>query len=301
MSTPRGPRRSRGLDVMLLVLMLGLGLTSLWGAGVFDSEIAQDVRVSNVYVDDGVDLDEQQAEKIVGNRHLVIVYVAGKLNGPAICDDLQSVADGSIVMIVDQELHSYGCALLPGRDEENFGKAYVAETTMRYGIRTLADDPLAATKAMVSNFDTLVTAGIAPQEARAITPPLSRFIIAGIALGTVVLAALTSHLRSRRLAHLQADALERRATARGRLAERDTALASAGTRILALDEKYRDTSSIPEKDLTAAKTRFLRDYARAIATYTDLNARVTDHDPDDDELEAQLDEIALLNRTLGRL
>lgn len=304
MSDPNKAKpRSRGLDIMLLVLMLGLAVTCLWGAGVFDSDIKKDIRVSNVYVEDGVDVEEQAAEEIVGNRHLVIIYLAGELGerGGEICDDVQSVAEGSIVAIVDEALDIYGCALIPGRDDENFGKAFVAESIIGSGIGALSDDPQEAAKAMVSNFDTLVAAGLAPQEARAIDPPLSRFIIAGIALVVVVLGALITHLRGRRVAHLQADSLERRAAARGRLAERDVALASAGMQILALDEKYRQTMGLSERNVSSKHARFMRGYRRAIEKYTDLNAHATDHDPDDDELQEQLEEIEQLNRTLAQL
>lgn len=304
MSAPHGPKaRSRGLDLTLFGLMLALAVACLWGAGIFDSAIEKDVRVSNVYVEDGVAVDEHAVEEVVGNRHLVIVYLDGELGerGGEVCDDVESVAEGSIVAIVDESLDMYGCALIPGRDDENLGKAYVAESVLGYGVEALERDPQEAAKVMVSNFDTLIAAGLAPQEARAIDPPFSRFIIAGIAIALVVLGALVMHLRGRRVAHLQAEALERRAAARGRLAERDTALASAGTRILELDEKYRQTKALGKKDISSQDTRFMLEYGRAITKYTELNARAIDHEPDEAELQEQLDEIEKLSRTLARL
>lgn len=304
MSTPETSKpRSRGLDITLLVLMLGLVATCLWGAGVFDSPIKEDIRVSNVYVEDGVDVDEQEAEKIVGNRHLVIIYLDGPLGerGGEVCDDVTPVAEGSIVAIVDDELDMYGCALIPGRDDENFGKAYVTESVIRYGTGALVDAPQEAAKVMAANFDRLVAAGLAPQEARAIDPPFSRYIIAGIALGVLVLGALVTHLRGRRVAHLQADALERRAAVRGRLAERDSALAAAGVRILELDERYRQVQATEKRDLSSRDARFMLQYAKAITAYTELNALATDHDPSDSELHEQLGAAELLNESLAKL
>lgn len=293
MSTPETPKRGRGLDITLLLLMLGLIATCLWGAGVFDSEIKRDVRVSNVYVEDGVEIDEQQAEKDVGNRQLVLIYLDGELGerGSEICDEVESVAAGSVVVILDDQLERYGCALIPGYDDENFGKAYVAESQIGLGVASLRDQPQESAKAMASNFDTLVAADIASQEARSIDPPFARFIIAGIALAMVVLGALLTFLRGRRVAGLQADAIERRSAARGRLAERDAALASSGTRILTLDERYRELSRIDNKRLSSRKKRYVRLYVAALQQYTELNAAATDHSPDDDELQEQLDSI----------
>lgn len=297
------PRARRGLDLTLLVVLLALLVASLWGAGIFDSPIQRDIRVSNVYVEDGVDLDEDAAEQIIGNRQLVAVLLDGPLEdrGGDICDDLSSIASGAVVVILGDDLRSYGCVLIAGADDENFGKAYVAEVQIASGLRELQGRPQEALKALVVNFDLLVNAGIAPQEARAIDPPLARFVVAGITLGAVALGALLVYLRGRRTAHLQADLLERRDATRGRLAERDSALAAAGVQILALDERYRQVSATDAAKRSAADRSFVRRYADALRAYTDLNEQATSHDPDDADLARQFAAAEELAEKLARM
>lgn len=292
----------RGLDITLLVVLIGLLAVSLWGSGLFDSEIQREIRVSNVYAEAGVDVDEAEAEQIIGNRQLVVVMLDTPLErrGGDICDDLKTVASGSIAVILGSDMRTYGCALIAGYDDENFGKAFVAESQIGRGLAELEDRPLEAMQAMAVNFDLLVNAGIAPQESRSIDPPLGRFVIAGITLGAVLIGALLVYVRGRRVAQLQAQVIQERNEARGRLAERDSALASAGVQILALDERYREVTATGYSASSSDK-KFIRRYTEALKSYTDLNAKATDHDPTDVELTRQLRAAEELNEKLSRL
>ncbi|MFV0533897.1 MAG: hypothetical protein ACK5MR_09610 [Cumulibacter sp.] len=294
---------SRKVDLALLVVLLGVAALCLWGAGTFDSKINAELRVSNLYAADGVDIDEAEAERDIGNRQLVVAMLDSPLDeqGGDICDDAKSVADGAVVVIIGSDMSTYGCALIAGYDDEELGKAFVIESRIGLGLDGLADSPQDAVKAVVVNFDQLVDAGLAPQDARSIDPPFARYILATIALSVILLGATVIFWRGRLLAKWQADAIERRARARGKLAERDSALAAAGVQILALDERYQRVVATAENKRSAADRTFMRRYADQLRTYTRLNAEATDHEPDPEELPDQIAAAEALTQKLARL
>lgn len=291
MSRPGQRARFGRSNLLLMLACLALAGAMLWGAGLFDGAIAKDVRVSNVYVEPGVPIDEEEAERIIGNRHLVVVYLDGPMDGRGsdLCDDLRGPAAGSFVAILDGDLDMYGCSLLPGADDDDFGKAYTSELVMQYGIKMVADDPIQSARVLASTFDRLVAAGLAPQEARAITPPLGRYIVAAIAGGSVVLGSLLIYARGRRLGHRLADSVESDAALAGKVARRDNALAAAGVRLLAVDERAERIAAIAGDRRSARDRRFLHLYRRLTKSYLDLNAVAVDtpitHTAVDDQLE----------------
>ncbi|GAB3307887.1 hypothetical protein EK0264_07280 [Epidermidibacterium keratini] len=302
MAAQRGGRRGLS-EIALLVVCLVLGGVALWGAGVLDSAIAREVRVSNAYVEDGVEIDEAEAEQIIGNRNLVVIYLDGELGsrGSDVCDAVSSAAAGSFVAIVDEQMRMYGCSLMPGEDEsDEFGKGYVAETTMRTGIRSVADDPIQATRVLASNFDGLVRAGIAPESAREITVPYSRYLIAGIALGTVVIGALLVYLRGRVLGHRRADQVEGDIADRGLIAQRDAALAATGVRLLELDATLQDAFATPEEDRLISERLHIGSYERMTKEYVELNAEAAGDEPSGG-IDDQLDRIEAINEEATRV
>lgn len=284
------------LGLMLTCLLLTIAM--LWGSGLFDGEIAKDVRVSNVYVEPGVNIDAAEAERIIGNRHLVAIYLDGQMDGRGrdICDDVDSVAAGSFVAVLDEDLNMYGCSLLPGADDpdEAFGKAYASEMVMQYGIKMVADDPIQSARVLASTFDRLVAAGLAPQEARAITPPLGRYIVAGIAGSTAVLGSLLLYARGRRLGDQIADSIDEDITLSGKVARRDNLLASVGVRLLAADVRVEQIMSTPERHRTAADRRFVHIYQRLTKEYVELNADVVVTSETASSLDEQLDRVERL-------
>lgn len=285
-------------ELGLMVVCLLLTLAMLWGAGLLDGEIAKDVRVSNVYVAPGVDIDEAEAERIIGNRHLVAVYLDGPMDGrgPEICDDLAGVAAGSFVAVLDQDLGMYGCSFLPGADDEDeaFGKAYASEMVMRYGLKMVADDPIQSTRVLASTFDRLVAAGLAPQEARAITPPLGRYIVAGIAGSTTLLGSFLLYLRGRRLGDQIADSIDDDISLSGKITRRDNLLASVGVRLLTVDERAEEILAAPARHRTAADRRFVHLYQRLTREYVELNADVVVTPATAASLDEQLQQVERL-------
>lgn len=302
MAAQRRQRRGRS-EIALLIVCLALGVVALWGAGVLDSAIAREVRVSNAYVEEGVEIDEAEVEQIIGNRNLVVIYLDGELGsrGADVCDAVSTAADGTFVAIVDERMQMYGCSLLPAETEsDEFGKGYVSETTMRAGIRAVADDPVQATRVMVSNYDGLARVGIAPESAREITVPYSRYLIAGIALATVVIGALLVYLRGRLLGHRRADQVESESEERGLIAQRDAALATAGVRLLELDADLQDAFATPEKDRLVNERLHIDSYERLTKEYVELNAEASGDEPAGD-IDNQLDRIEALNEEATRL
>lgn len=241
---------------------------ALWTAGIFDGPIARDVRTSSVYAAPGVDLDEPAAERIIGNRRLVAVFLEEGADLAEGCDDVQPAADGNVVMLLSpdgDEFEHYGCALFGSddeNDEEDFGKKYVAEATVANGVDQFVDDPIKALKVMAVNYDRLVKAGIVPDGARTISPSLPRYLIAAAAVAAVLVGATLAYLAARRAGRLAAAHREQRDTAadaRDALSARAAVLAR---RLIALDGRY--TRSTNDK--------FKRRYRKLAADYAELVA-----------------------------
>ena len=54
---------------------LALAGWALWSGGLFDGPVARQVRASSVYAAPGVDLDRAAAERVIGNRRLVVLML----------------------------------------------------------------------------------------------------------------------------------------------------------------------------------------------------------------------------------
>ncbi|GAB3573837.1 hypothetical protein GCM10027445_33660 [Amycolatopsis endophytica] len=221
----------RGTFGAATVVCLAFVVWALWTGGIFEGAMAREVRTSSVYAADDVELDEAAAERIIGNRRLVVIMDSPGADLSEGCDDVESAVDGNLVLLLSQEdddYDTYGCALLPGRDDENFGKAVVAEQIIKRGIGEFHDRPLDAIKVIAVNYDLLVRAGTVPDGARELSPPLPRFLIAGASVVAVVLGAVGINLAARRATRLAVrlqDQREAAGDARSKLTAGSAALA----------------------------------------------------------------------------
>jgi hypothetical protein len=254
----------RGTFGVATVACLAFVVWALWTGGIFEGAMAREVRTSSVSVADGVELDEAAAERIIGNRRLVVILESPGADLSEGCDDVESAADGSLVLLLSQEtddFDTYGCALLPNRDDENFGKAFVAEQIIKQGIGEFHDRPLDAIKVIAVNYDLLVRAGTVPDGARELSPPLPRFLISGAAVVAVVLGAIGINLGARRAARLALRLQEERVAAgdaRSRLTAGSAALAQ---QIIDLDARHANDKRYLK--IISAYVRLLDDIPKA--------------------------------------
>lgn len=258
-----------GLAVLGLLVLAGW---ATWSAGIFDGPLAREVRVNSIYTAPGVELDRDAAERIIGNRRLVVAFMAPGADLADACDDTEGAAESTIVLLLSRDgddWDRYGCSDFPGGDDENFGKAVVAETTIASGTDQFVDQPLEALKVVAVNYDGLVKAGIVPDGARTISPSLPRYLIAGAAVIGVLGGAVALFVGSRRVGRLAAAHREERDAAsdvRGSLNARAAVLAS---KIIELDRRY------PKADKT-----FQVKYRKLAADYTELVEALTAEDVD---------------------
>jgi hypothetical protein len=201
-----------------------------------------------------------------------VVYLEPGADLRAGCKATSNAAEGTLVLVLSNEgdeFERYGCANLPGADDENFGKAFVAETTIASGIDPFADRPLEAMKAVAVNYDGLVKAGIVPDGARTISPSLPRYLLAGAAVAAVLGAAGTLWFLGRRAGRLAARHREERDAAqdlRGSLNAKSAVLAGL---IIELDQ-----------GMARAPRDARRRYRALAAEYAQVVTEVTDDDVD---------------------
>lgn len=295
--------RLNGLFVagsLVCVVLAGWGL---WTGGAFDNDLQSDLRVSSVYVGEGTDFDEQAAERIVGNRRLVVAWLPRGADLGEACDELEVPAAGTVGLLLspgDGEYDTYGCVQLPGAEDEGFGKAFVAESQLPAGVDEFVDSPLDALKVVVVNYDSLVRAGIVPDGTRTISAPLPRFLIAGGALVGVVLGAAALFLVSRGAGRLAAARQERRAHAKDARTRLRAASASVAGRLLSLDTEYtRRKPRLP----STRQAKFDKEYRALAARYAQVLPEVNAANDDEslDELIAKVEELGDQCGTLAEL
>jgi|GEM_PF-1890392 len=293
---------------------LALAGWALWSGGVLDGPIAREVRGSSVYAAPGVELDEPAAEQVIGNRRLVVLFLEPGADLRDGCRATERAADGTLVLALSREIDdegydTYGCAWLPGRDDANFGRAAVAETTIGRGADQFPDEPVEAVKVMVVNYDLLVRADIVPDGARTISPSLPRFLVAAAAVAAVGVGAASIWLAARRAGRLA----DRRRARRQQLADSRSRLSAAaavlGQQIIDLDRRYaraeRGTASGKQDAVggTGERGDFIRRYRRLTMDYTDLLADIVAADradrPDVDRLTERLEQLIGRGRELA--
>lgn len=253
---------------------------ALWTGGVLDTTLARQARTGSIAVADGYPLDKQAAERIIGNRRLVVVFAEPGADLGEGCDDMDPAASDAVVLLLspdDDGFASYGCALLLDSEEE-FGKQFVTESRISSGIDQFADDPLTALKVIAVNYDLLVKTGTVPDGPRTISPPLPRYVIAGAAVAATLTAAALAYIAAVRAGRAAA----RHRDERDHATDARTAL-SAETAVLAQRIIAIDGSAITR---TQAGNRAFRSLA---ADYTALAADIAAADgPPDPELVARV-------------
>lgn len=264
-----------GLAVTGLLILAGW---ALWSGGILDGPAARQVRSSSVYAAPGVDLDQAAAERVIGNRRLVVLILApGTEHLRDGCDDVRQAAKGTLVLVLsrqDDEFDNYGCALLPGVRDENFGRAAVAETTIASGIDTFADRPLEALKVVAVNYDALVKAKIVPDGARTISPSLPRYLIAAAAVAAVLLGAATLWVVGRRAGRLATAKGDRREAATDERSVLSAAATVLAQQIIDLDRRYRPAIAPATGRGRSRQKGFDRQYRQLTSDYTKLLAEL---------------------------
>ncbi|PGH46280.1 hypothetical protein COO58_01430 [Micromonospora sp. WMMA1996] len=210
---------------------LALAGWALWSGGLFDGPVARHVRASSVYAAPGVDLDRTAAERVVGNRRLVVLLMSPGADLREACADTERATGGTLVLAMSRDgddWDTYGCSRVGGDSPRDIGRSMVTETVISQGADAFVDRPIEALKVIVLNYDRLVRTGLLPDGARTISPSLPRYLLAGGAVVGVVAGAAALWLGGRRAGRL-ADA--RRAGRDARADER--AALGAATAVLA--------------------------------------------------------------------
>lgn len=265
-------RRTFGTPFRAAVLgCLVLAGWALWTGGILDGPMARDLRASSVYAAPGVEVDIAAAERIVGNRRLVVAFLEPGADLRQGCKDIDGAAEGTVGLLLSrdgEDYTRYGCSYLPGGDDENFGKAVVAESRIASGVDQFVDDPLGALKVIAVNYDLLVKAGIVPDGARTISPSLPRYLIAGTAVLAVLTGAVLAYAAARRAGRLAAEHRAERDLAGDARSSLSTRAAFLAQRIIELDRRYS----------RSREERFRREYRELATEYAELVAVFADAD-----------------------
>ena len=234
-----------GLATLGALLLAGW---ALWSGGILDGTVASQVRTSSVYAAPGTGLNTDAAEKIIGNRRLVVILLKPGADLSAGCDQVKRAAAGTLVILLSRdgtEYDSYGCTLFSGSDKKHFGNAFVAEQLIANGINQFPDQPLNAVKVIALNFDELVQAGIIPGDSRTISPSFPRYLIAIAAIVAIVVGATLLYAVARRAGRVTAARQERRDRATDSRTLLSAATAAVAQQIIDLDTRYAATGITP--------------------------------------------------------
>jgi hypothetical protein len=265
-----------GVAVLGCLLLAGW---AMWSGGVVDSPIARHVRSSSVYAAPGVEVDRAAAERVIGNRRLVVLLLEPGADQRQACRDVEHAADGTLVLVLSpagDEYDTFGCALVPGRDDENFGRAAVAETVIGRGTDQFADRPVEALKVVVVNYDLLVKAGTLPDGARTISPSLPRYLVALAAVGAVIAGSASVYAAARRAGRLAVARRSRRDAATDARSALSAETAVLAQQIIDLDRRHATARTWQAEDRQAFDGRFrdlMADYAKLLEAITTADNR----------------------------
>ena len=253
-----------GLALLGCLILAGW---ALWSGGILDGPMARQVRSSSIYVAPGVTLDRSAAERVIGNRRLVVLALTPEADLRDACHAVRRAAQGTLVLALKRdgdEYATYGCSRLPGAGGKNLGKAAVAETFIGSGIDGFADRPLEAIKVVAVNYDALVRADAVPDGARTISPSLPRYLIAAAAVLAVLAGTAMIYLGGRRAGRLADTRRARRAAQTDLRSTLNAEAAVLAQQIIDLDQRYALA--------TRGKTEraFAQKYRRLSSDYTAL-------------------------------
>ncbi|PZG21265.1 hypothetical protein C1I95_07840 [Micromonospora craterilacus] len=247
---------------------LALAGWALWSGGILDGPIARQVRSSSVYVAPEVDLDRAAAERVIGNRRLVVLLMAPGADLSDACGQTEQAAQGTVVLAMSPagaDWDTYGCSQLRRRDDRDLGRAMVVETTISRGVDAFVDRPLEALKVVTINYDRLVKAGAIPDGARTISPSLPRYLLAGAAIGGVVAGAAVLWIAGRRAGRLAAARQARRESHADGRSALSAAAATLAQQIVDLDQRY---GRVGNGRASRAYLRLATDYTRLLDDVT---------------------------------
>ncbi|WKU07815.1 hypothetical protein [Micromonospora sp. HUAS LYJ1] len=288
-----------GLAVLACLVLAGW---AVWSGGALDGPIARHVRTTSFYADPGLDVDRAEAERIIGNRRLVVILRSPGTDLRDTCKQVHRAADGTVVLVLSRDgddYDTYGCALVPGYEKKNLGKAAAAEMIIGRGIDTFVDRPLEAVKVIAVNYDRLVKAGTVPDGARTISPSLPRFLLAAAAVTGVVAGASVLYLGGRRAGRLAAARRVRRDERTDGRSALSAATAGLAQQIIDLDPKYALLSSRRNGD----DSSFVRRYRQLTADHTALLDRLSTLDDADEtavrELTARVESLSRRAQSLA--
>lgn len=274
---------------------LALAGWAVWSAGAFDGPVARQLRTSPVYAAPGIPLDQAAAERVVGNRRLVVAFLEPGSDLSATCASLGNAADGTLALMLSRDgddYEKYGCSRLPGDDAGTFGKSFVSEQLIGNGVDGFTARPLDALKVAVVNYDLLVKAGTVPDGARTVSPSLPRYLVAVAAVTAVLLGAAALYLAGHRAARTAVARRERRDAEADAHAELAAAAAVLAQEIIDLDARYARATP-------AAESGFTRGYRRLVADYTALLPQLAEPGTDVPKLTRQLEEMLRRARNLA--
>jgi hypothetical protein len=268
-----------GLAVLACLILAGW---ALWSGGILDGRIAKEVRTSSVYAAPGTGLDRAAAERVIGNRRLVVILLASGSDLSSTCHGVGRAAEGTLVLVLSRKtdgFDTYGCASFGG----SFGKSFVSEQIISQGVDGFADRPLDAVKVIAVNYDLLVKAGTVPDGARTISPSLPRYLVAIAALAAVLLGSAAVFVAGRRAGRATAALEGRRSAVADAAGKAGVAVSSLAQRIVDLDGKQ-------------FKPAAERKYRRLASDYADLVREV-----DAADTAALIKRVATLGRRCSEL
>jgi hypothetical protein len=252
--------------VLAVLGCLVLAGWAVWSGGALDGTVARHVRTSSVYAAPGVGLDVAAAEKVIGNRRLVVVMLRPGADLSGGCGKLKRAAAGTLVLLLAPDgdrYDTYGCSQLPssGPNGKHFGDAMVAETTIADGTDDFVDRPLEAVKVIAVNYDQLVKAGIVPDDSRTVSPSLPRYLVAIAAVVAVIAGSALLFGAGRRAGRVAAVRRARRDRATDSRTLLSAAAATVAQQIIDLDPRLGTTTRY--REVAAAYAGLLDDVAAA--------------------------------------
>ncbi|WP_231641043.1 hypothetical protein [Saccharomonospora sp. NB11] len=288
---------------ILLIALLCLGVLgwSAWTGGFFDDEVESHVRTSSFYAAPEVDVDREAAERIIGDRKLVVIMLEPGADRDALderCEGHWNAAANTLMLVLSQRDDEYGtwaCSHFPGAYEENFGKSVVVESMIANGVDQFVDRPLEALKVVVVNYDLLVGSGHQPDGSRQIDAPIGRYVVAAATLLAVVVGTAVAYVGARRVGRVAARRAAQREAAGDARSRLSAAAAHLAQQIIDLDRLHDDVST------AARRRKFRQHYRSVVSQYTRLGEQAVRSDLDEREAEQLTAKIEALSRRCREL
>jgi hypothetical protein len=243
---------------------------ALWTGGIFDGPVARQVRGSSVYAAPGTGLDTAAAQRVIGNRRLVVVFLPPDADLGRGCDAVRRAAAGTLVVLLKRDgdgLRTYGCMLMPGTEfgGPHFSDSFIADQMIGEGVQGFAERPMDAVKVLVVNFDALAHLGVVPPDARSIRPSLPRYLAAAAAVLAVLVGSVLLYAVARRAGRTAAALRSRRDEATDSRTVLSATMAGVAQQLIDVDVRYRTTTTRHRRGQDPTEK-----YRRLASQYVDL-------------------------------